>query len=865
MHILKYIRIVLFIGFSSTFIQAQSSFSGWVVDGSGEALIGATLHWIDSSSIGTVTDIDGHFAIPRIDTANGYKLQIRHVGFEPVEVEIFPYEDHLKLEVPNDFRLQTAVEVVSTKRDAFNSTLNPLNIETLSACELKRAACCSLAESFENNGTVNVSFSDAVTGAREIEMLGLLGTYTQMMIENRPTLNRLGRAYGLEYIPGSWIESIQVSKGASTVRNGVAGITGQINTELIKPQNAPPFYINLYASHFGRMELNTNLAYKINNKWATGLLLHGNYLGTQIDHNHDHFLDVPLKKQVNGLWRLIHTGDDLHLEFNVQGILDNRIGGQTAQLFEKHDMPVPTRLYEISNDTRRLEAFGKVGYMGFENPRQSVAVVYGLTIHEQKALFGGNPYNGLQRSLYTNIIFQSPLSSDLNHNLNAGLTYQLDDFTENFTDVNLSRLEQQSSIFAEYDFSHSFNKARGTSFGVIVGIRGDWIQTNQFQKIIPSPRINLKYNFNENLVIRASGGRGVRLPNLLIDNFRYMASARSFEVDSVILPEIAWNYGLNLTYNFHLGEREGSFSVDAYRSDFENQLVTDIDADATQVHFYNLDGQSFANSFLIAWTQDIIKGFEMRLAYKFNDVRSTFNDTLRWQPYSPQHRGLISLHYVTPNQGWQFNANAQFVGPQRLPVLQGYTGNLPEYRQNAMAPAHVLLHAQVTKYFKNGFEIYVGAENLGNYRQKAPILGAADPFGEQPDSRDFDATAVYAPVMGVMGYAGIRYTFKGKGDAQPKNLHTAEHEHENGAEINIKTSAQCGMCKTTIDEGLEKVTGIYHADLDMKTKVVTVHYDAEKTNPDAIRKAISALGYDADDVAADPTVYEQLPGCCKKE
>lgn len=861
MQLYKYILVLLCTGLSTLSLQAQHiPFSGWVVDGEGEALFGATVSWLDSSSIGAVTDAEGHFSIPRLDTTNGYKLQIRHVGFETVEVEIFPYENHLKLEVPSDFRLKDAVEITSTKRDAFNSTLNPINMETLSACELKRAACCSLAESFENNGSVNVSFSDAVTGAREIEMLGLAGTYTQMMIENRPTLNRLGRAYGLEYIPGSWIESIQVSKGASTVRNGVAGITGQINTELIKPQNAPPFYINLYSSHFGRMELNTNLAHKFNEQWSTGLLFHGNYLSTQIDHNHDHFLDVPLKKQLNGLWRLVHKGDDLHLEFNVQGILDNRVGGQTAQLFEKHDMAVPNRLYEITNNTRRLEAFGKVGYMGFDNPRQSVAVVYGATVHEQKANFGGNPYDGLQRGFYANLIFQTPLTSNLEHNLNAGVTYRFDDFTENYLDVNLGRIEQQSSLFAEYDFQHTFNKEKGTAFGVIVGIRGDWVQTNQYQKITPSPRLNLKYNFNENLVIRASGGRGFRMPNLLIDNFRYMASARSFVVDSIISPEIAWNYGLNMTYNFKLGEREGSFSVDAYRTDFENQLITDIDADATQVRFYNLKGQSFANSVLIAWTQDIIKGLELRLAYKFNDVRSTYNDTLRWQPYSPQHRGLISLHYVTPNEGWQFNANAQFVGPQRLPTLEGNTNSLPEYRQKALAPAYVLLHAQVTKYFKNGFEIYIGAENLGNYRQKAPILGAADPFGENPTSRAFDATAVYAPVMGVMGYAGIRYTFKGK-DAIAKDPKVLQAK---GEAIQIQTSAQCGMCKTTIDEGLAKVEGIYFASLDMKNKVVMVNYDAKKITPEEIRKAISALGYDADDLMGDPEAYKKLPGCCQK-
>lgn len=856
-----YCLILTTISFSNLF--SQNNFSGWVFDHEGKALIGATLQWRDSLSVGTVSDAEGHFQIPRIDSSVGKILIIRHVGYAQVEVEVFPYEDHLRLIVEADAVMET-VEIKSTKRDAFTSTLNPINMENLSACELKRAACCSLAESFENNATVNVSHSDAVTGAREIEMLGLRGIYMQMLVENRPTLNRLGRAYGLEYIPGSWIESIQVSKGASTVRNGVQGITGQINTEIYKPNKMDPFYLNFYAGHIGRFELNTNLAYKLNKQWATALLLHSNYYQGNLDHNHDMFLDVPQKQQLNGLWRLLHSSDDLHMEFNVQALMDNRFGGQTAKLFEKQNHALPARLYEIKNDTRRLEAFGKLGYMGFENPLQSVALVWSFTMHDQQGKFGDRLYNALQKSGYANLIFQSPLSIDKKHNINAGVNYQLDDFTESFTDVNTSRLEQQSSLFAEYDFNHIFNADKGQSIGFILGMRGDWLQTANFQKIIPSPRFNFKYNFNENLILRASGGRGMRMPNLLIENMRYMPGSRNFIVSEVLQPEIAWNYGLNMAWNFLLGPREGSLTLDAYRTDFENQLISDVDISADEVHFYNLKGQSFSNSFLISWTQDIIKGLELRLAYKFNDVRATMNDSLRLQTFAPQHRGLLALHYVTPNKGWQFNANAQLTGPQRLPALTGFTADLPEYRQTATAPAFVLFNAQATKYFKNGFDLYMGVENLGNYTQKAPILGFDNPFGNNPGGRAFDATAVFAPIMGAMGYAGIRYSFKPK----DKTGITAKEQHKHpkdAAEISIRTSARCGMCKTYIEEALEKTEGVYHAELDLKTKIVEVHYDAKKTNPEALRLVISNIGYHADDLMRNEAAHNALPECCQSK
>ena len=852
--------LVLLFSILSLIARAQEKFSGWIVDHEDKPLIGAAVYWKDSILLGTVTDENGAFEIQRLDSVSGRFLIIRHVSYAPVEVEIFPQENHLRIRVEADAILETEVEIIGSKRDAFTSTLNPINIETLSSCELKRAACCSLAESFENNGTVNVSFSDAVTGAREIEMLGLRGIYTQMLIENRPTFNRLGRAYGLEYIPGSWIDVIQISKGASTVRNGVQGITGQINTELIKPNKADPFYINLYGSNIGRFELNTNLAHRFNKKWSTGLLLHGNYFQGHIDHNHDFFLDVPQKKQVNALWRLLHGSDLWHFEFNVQGILDNRYGGQTHVLFENHDT-THGRLYQISNDAKILEAFGKLGYLGFKNPGQSMALVWSATIHDQKGLYGDRIYNGLQKSIYANLTFQTPLKTK-EHNLNSGLNYQLDDFTEHFSSLNLDRREHVVSLFSEYDFNRTINSDKGNSFGVILGMRADYVKTNNFERIIPSPRVNVKYNFNENLILRASGGRGMRLANILIENIRYMPGSRNFILDENILPEIAWNYGLNLTYNYKLAGLDGTLNVDAYRTDFENQYISDVDISSSEVHFYNLNGQSYSNSLLVAITQNVSKTIELRLAYKFNDVQATMNNELRWQTFSPRHRALFAFHATTPKKDWQFNFNVQFTGPQRLPFLSGDLSELPEYRKKELSKSFVILNAQVTRYFKNNFEFYIGGENLGNYTQKAPILGADNPFGGLVSSRPFDATAVYGPIMGFMAYVGIRYSFKGK---EKKNLELKEHLHDNGEEISIKTSAQCGMCKSYIEDALIQQEGIYHAELNLKNKSLLVHYNSELISPETIRRIISEVGYHADDVKRNESVHDKLPECCKSK
>ena len=332
----KLLQLLFLILFLPTSIMSQDdplTFSGLVVNENDEPLIGATVNWQDTT-IGGVTDLDGWFTIDRIDTINPYILEIKYVGYETAVVEILPEEDRLQLVVQENATIQDIV-VETRNRANFTSTLDPLNIETIGAGELRRAACCNLSESFENNATVNVSFTDAVTGAKEIEMLGLRGTYTQMMIENRPSFNRLGRAYGLEYIPGTFIQAIQISKGASSVKKGVQGITGQINTELIKPWKAPLLFINLFGNYTGRVELNLQLNYRLTPEWSTGLLMHGNYYGTEIDYNKDSFLDIPQKKQANVISRWAYKAQNIHFEINAQGIWDSRNGGQTLSLFEK--------------------------------------------------------------------------------------------------------------------------------------------------------------------------------------------------------------------------------------------------------------------------------------------------------------------------------------------------------------------------------------------------------------------------------------------------------------------------------------------------------------------------------------------------
>lgn len=722
-------------------IHSQNVF-GTIVNQDLEPLFGATILW-QGTDLGAVADENGNFELPKQkETKN---ILIRYVGYDPIFIEVLPSEDTIYIEIDGIVDL-IEIEVAAKIRDNYTSTLESLNIESISSNELKKAACCSLAESFETNASVDVSYSDAVTGAKEIQMLGLRGLYVQMLVEKRPALSGLGSNLAMEFLPGTWLDGIQISKGAGSVQNGYQAIVGQINSDLKKPFEDKPLFVNLFATPIGRFEANIHLNKKINEEWSTGLLLHGDYFQNQMDHNHDRFMDMPMKKQLNGMYRLFYRGQNVRSQFNIHALTDERQGGQLTD----HN-PQGGKLYSIYQRNRRVEVFGKVGYLGFTRPETSMGFIYNASWHRLDNSYGDTKHTGTEKNAYANWIFSSFLGTT-DHKINAGLSYLYDDYQEKLNDSDFDRIESVPGAFAEYSW-----KAAGTDFGtfaekigIVAGARLD--KHNQFGWLF-SPRTNLKYNFSEESVVRFAVGKGFRTPNVIAENVGVLASSRSINVLQNLDMEEAWNFGINFTQNIKIGERSGSISADLYRTQFNNQVVVDLDTDRSKVLYYNLDGASFSNSFLTVVSYELMPNLELKTAYKFNDVKTTFNGDLLQRPLIAKHRGLVTLDFETKDESWMMSSSLQLVGKQRFPNNSSLPADIRQFH-DGFSPAYATLNAQVTKKFDN-IEIYVGGENLTNYTQENPIIDWENPFGEY-----FDATQVYAPIFGIRGYVGLRWSFE---------------------------------------------------------------------------------------------------------
>jgi hypothetical protein len=733
---------IILLSFSHVQSQNSRELHGNIVNQDGDVLIGATVQW-KGTSIGTITDEHGHFSLQKMDTTAS--LHIQYVGYDPVFIEILPNEEHVSIVIEGINELST-IEVAEQRQDNYTSTLNPINLQSITSNELKKAACCNLSESFETSGSVDVMKQDAVTSASEIQILGLRGIYSQLMLEKRPAYSGLGSPLALEYIPGTWVESIQVSKGASTVQNGPQAMTGQINIEMVKPSKDKPFFLNLFGSTLERGEVNLHLNKRWNDKLSSGLILHGSTTRGEFDRNKDTFLDQPLKNTLTGLWRNVYDGESFYSQFNVQALYDDRTGGQ----FVPKGNDSSKEYYRIDQENRRLDVFGKFGYFGFDKPETSTALIYGGSFHDTKNVFGRTLYNGQQKNFYTNLLYSTFIRTT-DHKLNLGASYQFDDYEEFLNDTDFSRRETMPGVFGEYVFG-------GSKLGLIAGLRADRLRITgprggqaERTKTFLTPRLNLKYNFSDNSILRLSGGRGVRSAQFLSENIAVLASNRLLVVTDNLDIEDAWNVGLNFTHNFKIGGRSASFIADFYRTDFTNQVVMDMESEHSRVLFYNLDGKSFSNSLLLLGSWTPFKGFDFKLAYKLNDVRTTFQGDLRLRPMVAPHRALFTMNYETPDEKWMFNTITQYVGWQRFADASHVPSNIVEKRYfNGYSPAYLTLNAQATRRFKH-WEIYLGGENLTDYRQDHAIVDWQNPFGEH-----FDAMQVWGPLVGVRGYVGLR-------------------------------------------------------------------------------------------------------------
>ncbi len=736
----KYFILIVLLGH---LMVLNAQVSGYVKgpdeNGKNEPLVGVVVYWPDRSFART-TDENGFFEIPEPGN-KPQKLIFSLLGYQKDSIDL--PQSLQKLEVILRKGIELKQVVISEKQKTQrHETLNAINVSTITSSGLKQAACCNLAESFENTASVDVSYADALTGAKQIQLLGLTGIYTQIMTENIPSVRALASPFGMSYIPGPWMESIQVSKGTSSVRSGYEALSGQINVEFKKPLMSKELYLfNVFANSEQRWEANAVVNTKISEKFGTNLMFNTNQFNSRIDQNHDGFMDNPMIQSYNISNRYKYEGEHFESVAGYKIMDETRLGGQNAfSLQTPRDSSGP---YGIYIKTRRQEAFFKGGYIYPNRVNTSTAIIVNGVNHEQQSIYGLRNYNAHHQGLFTNLIHTTYLFNTF-HTLTAGANFVADVYNETLDSINLSRDEYVTGAYVEYEYKPSHR------FTMISGARYDY--NSRFGSLF-TPRLHMRFEPIENTILKASAGKGYRSPNVIADNASILASSRRILIDQKTKMEEGWNYGVNLMQKFLLFKRKGSISAEFYRTDFINQWVVDLEQSAQEVHLYNLNGKSFANSSQIEMQYNLFKGFDLTAAYRINDVKTTYNGVLMQKPLVSKYKGFINLNYATPNEKWQFNYTAQFNSGGRIPST---ASNPAVYQRSSSFNPYTIMNAQILRSFGN-WEIYLGVENLTDFMMHQPVIASDQPFGPY-----FDASLIWGPLMGRKFYGGVRYTFKEK-------------------------------------------------------------------------------------------------------
>ena len=702
-------------------------------------LTGASIFWL-GTKVGTTSDQNGQFNLVFQKSIN--QLVISFIGFKSDTIEIKNKNKITHFLKPSDSQTLDEVTLTQRRKAIQKSYLEVQNIISVNSAELLKAACCNLSESFETNPSIDVNFSDALTGTKQIKMLGLTSPYLLITEENIPMVRGASQAFGLTFTPGTWIESIQITKGSGSVINGFESIAGQINTEIKKPFSDVPLFINLFNSANGRQEINLQGNKKWDDKLSTSLFLHGNQRTLSMDQNGDNFLDVPISNQVNFLNRWQYTDpENGWVGFgSVRWMNDEKQLGTVGYIANKDR----NSIWGSEINTERLDFSLKLGYVFPEIPYQTFGFQSAYSSHNQEAYYGTRIYEIEHESFYGNLLFNSIISNTKNK-FKAGLNITFDHYFETVDRFYFNRTDRSLGGFFEYSYDNLDN------FSLVSGVRAD-IHNNLGTFL--TPRLHIRYLPDPKTILRASIGSGRKAANIFAENQTLFGTNRVISIvengGSIygLNPEKAWNYGISVRQLFNIGSTNGDITADYYITNFINQVVVDWEQ-KHQITFYNLEGPSRANSFQLSVDYFINESLSFRFAYKNYDVKTNYNSGFLQRPLQPQNRFFANLGWETKRNEkeaqWRWDLTYHGIGKQRLvETSRDVKGSYSE--------SYGIWNSQITRAFQTNFEIYAGMENFGNYQQINPIIGVENPFGA-----DFDSSQVYAPIFGRMIYAGLRW------------------------------------------------------------------------------------------------------------
>lgn len=742
-----FVLILILFAFSNIFPQSQSEMVSGVVYGltgtTKEPLEGAVVKWI-KTRIGTVTEPDGKFQIEAKNISDK-RLIVIFVGYN-TDTIVVGERKYVESVMHNNATTSTIV-VEGKQSTSFTANENA-KTEVITFAELKKDACCDLSGCFGKNASVDVAVTDILTNTKELKVLGLEGSYTQILIDNMPIMTGLVTKFGVTSIPGSLIKRINISKGSNSVLQGYESISGIMNVLLKDYLSSERLFVNGYLNSALESQFNLNASAKLND-WNTFLSFQTVQESKRIDNNGDGFLDMPLTRRymLYNKWQHGSSEEKDNTIFiaGLKYLDERRTGGQKNFYYDKN--PGSTDIYGQTVNLQNGDAYARFSHL-FDNESQIKTFISG-GFFNQSSFFGTTKYEGKQRNFYLNALYEFPVMNK--GYLRFGTSYRFEDITEDINFLspvtktyagNYEKYESIPGIYTEASFE--FKKL---NLSLIGGLRLDF--HNEYNTVT-TPRFLVRYQLTDNTVVRASFGTGFRVVSPFSEYPSFLASGKDIRGLRGIKPEKMVNYGIDLLQYFVLGGLSGNINFDFYKTVFSNKVIAECDAMPYMYMFTNFDDAG-SNVFQVESSINFLQNLDFKLAYKYIDLYYYKNGVRLEQPFNSKNRFLLGFTYTSPGNLWIININTQWFGKQKMPSTAKYP---VQYQRPDESESYALINAQLTKNFTN-FEVYFGVENLLNFTQSNPIISAENPF-----SKNFDTSYIWGPTRGRDFYMGFRFFIK---------------------------------------------------------------------------------------------------------
>ncbi|MBI5404001.1 MAG: carboxypeptidase-like regulatory domain-containing protein [Ignavibacteriae bacterium] len=709
-----------------------------------EPLEGAVIKWIGTRK-GTLTEKDGKFSI-EADKISDRRFVVIFVGYKTDTVEVGD-KNFIEISILNNASTKTIV-VEGQVNSSFIDDHDHSKTEVITSAELKKDACCDLSGCFGKNASVDVTVTDILTNTKELKVLGLEGSYTQILVDNMPIMTGLVTKYGVTSIPGTLIDRINISKGSNSVIQGYESISGIMNVMLKDYSTSEKVLMNGFLNSALESQLNLNTSAKLK-KWNTLFAFQTVQESRKVDDNGDGFLDAPLTRRYMfyNKWKYGSPEDSTNTNavIGLRYLDERRIGGQKN--FDYNSNLGSSTVYGQTVNLHNGDAYARINQL-LGNQSQ-IKVYLNGGFFNQTSYYGATLYEGKQRNFNINALYEFPVFE--HSTLRFGSSYKYENINEDVKFLsastktyagNYEKNESVPGVYTEGSF-----ELEQLKLSFIGGVRVDF---HNEHGTIPTERFLVKYQISDKTIARASFGTGFRTVNPYSEYPSFLGSGKDIRGIRNIQPERTINYGIDLLQYFVIGGLSGNVNVDFYKTVFSNKVIAECDAMPYMYMFTNFSDAG-SNVFQVESSVNFLQQLDFKLAYKFIDLYYYKNGARLEQPFNSKHRVLMGITYTYPGNSWILNYYLQWFGKQSIPSTAKYP---VQYQVPSESDAYAMMNIQFTKNFRL-FEFYTGIENLLNYTQPNPIISADNPF-----DKNFETGYVWGPTRGREIYFGIRYMIK---------------------------------------------------------------------------------------------------------